>query len=76
MRNGEDARLPDYKERGTERWCIAHTWLNVYREMLYQICLDYSGLPDFRTLTLSDITFFYDGLRPTLKAHTKPQKQS
>lgn len=31
--------------------------------MLRQICRDYPGLPDPRTLSLSEIRFFYDGLR-------------
>lgn len=34
------------------------------REMLIQITLDYPGLPDPRTLTLYQIQFFYEGLRP------------
>ena len=44
--------------------------------MLRQVCADYAGLPDFRTLTLSEIRFFYDGLRPTLCRHTdtEPKK--
>jgi len=36
--------------------------------MLVQICLDYSGLPDVRTLDISEIRFFYDALRPSLLA--------
>jgi len=35
--------------------------------MLRQICMDYPGLPDPRTLTMTEIEFFYDGLRPSLK---------
>ena len=31
----------------------------VYGEMLLQVTRDYSGLPDCRTLTLSEIRFFY-----------------
>jgi len=53
----------------------AHTLVNVYTEMLRQICRDYSGLPDCRTLTLGEIRFFYEGLRPELKAATKPRKK-
>lgn len=41
--------------------------------MLLQICRDYSGLPDARTLTMSNIRFFYEGIRPELKKHTKPK---
>lgn len=42
----------------------------VYREMLLQICSDYPGLPDPRELSLTEIRFFYGGLRPGLKKHT------
>jgi len=39
--------------------------------MIRQICRDYAGLPDFRTLSLSEIRFFYEGLRPELKRHSE-----
>jgi hypothetical protein len=39
--------------------------------MLLQICREYPGLPDPRTLTLDEIRFFYDDLRPELKSRTK-----
>lgn len=52
---------------------FVHTAPVVYREMLLQVCRDYAGLPDPRTLSLDDILFFYDGLRAELKKHTKPQ---
>ena len=51
-----------------------HTLLNVYGEMLLQITRDYSALGDFRKLTLTEIRFFYDGLRPELRDATKPRK--
>ena len=57
MRNGADARLSSAKA--------------TYREMLLQIARDYAGLPDVRTLTVPEIVFFYDGLRPELRKHTK-----
>jgi hypothetical protein len=38
-----------------------------YGAMLLQICRDYPGLPDPRSLTLADIRFFYDGIRHELK---------
>ena len=60
MRNGVDEKLP----KGD------NTRINVYKEMLLQVARDYSGLPDVRTLTASQIRFFYDGLRAELKAHT------
>ena len=34
--------------------------------MLLQICRDYATLPDIRTLELSEIRFFYNGLRHEL----------
>jgi len=45
----------------------------VYTEMLLQVCRDYAGLPDPRSLTLSEIRFFYNGLRRELREHTKPK---
>ncbi len=47
-----------------------------YIEMLLQICRDYPGLPDPRTLTAYEIRFFYDGLRSELKEHTKPKPKA
>jgi hypothetical protein len=46
----------------------------VYGEMLLQISMDYPGLPDPRTLSMSQIRYFYDGLRGALKERTKPPK--
>lgn len=43
--------------------------------MLLQICRDYPGLPDPRTLKIREIKFFYDGLRNELKEHTKPKSK-
>lgn len=63
VRHGEDFKLPGG----------ANTFGVVYGEMLRQIARDYSGLPDVRTLTATEILFFYDGLRPELKAHTAPK---
>lgn len=48
--------------------------MNVYREMLWQICRDYPGLPDPRSLTVEEICFFYEGLRAELREHTKPKR--
>ena len=50
-----------------------HTFVPVYTEMIWQITRDYGGLPDVRTLKVSEIRFFYDGLRQELKACTKPR---
>lgn len=57
MRNGADARLPSASA--------------TYREMLLQCARDYAGLPDARTLTIGELVFFYDGLRPELHKHTR-----
>lgn len=53
VRNGEDVLLASAAD--------------TYRVMLLQIAKDYPGLPDARTLTVPEIVFFYDGLRPELK---------
>lgn len=39
--------------------------------MLVQISLDYASLPDVRTLELSDIRFYYNGIRAQLLAQKK-----
>lgn len=62
--------LPPDGKTGTP----THTLLNVHREMMLQICRDYSSLPDPRTLTFAEIRWFYDGLRAELKRHTKGGK--
>jgi hypothetical protein len=58
VRNGADAQL------GSAR--------ATYCEMLLQIARDYPGLPDPRTLTVPEIVFFYEGVRPELIKHTRP----
>jgi hypothetical protein len=58
VRNGADARLSSGQA--------------TYREMLLQIARDYAGLPDPRTLSIGEILFFYNGLRPELHKHTRP----
>lgn len=63
VRFGEDTKL----EKGQ------HNFTNVYTEMFLQICRDYSSLPDPRTLRMSEIRFYYDGLRSELKEHTRPK---
>lgn len=42
--------------------------------MLLQICSDYPGLGDPRELSLTEIRFFYNGLRSTLRKHTAQKK--
>lgn len=63
MRHGIDEKLP----------LGLNTFQNVYSEMLIQISRDYSGLPDVRTMKVSEIVFFYNGLRAELKQYTKPK---
>lgn len=41
--------------------------------MLVAVCLEYATLPNPRTLTLTEIRFFYNGIRRSLKEHTKPK---
>lgn len=70
MRAGKDERLARDKETGV----LMHTCSNVYPEMLLEICRWYSALPDPRTLTLTEIRFFFEGIRPSLHEATKPRK--
>lgn len=44
--------------------------------MLLQIAREYAGLPDVRTLTVAEIAFFYEGLKPDLKKYTAPKSKS
>jgi hypothetical protein len=71
VRDGKDYRFARDRETGLAR----HTARHVYREMLLQISEFYSGLPDVRTLTASEIRFFYNGMRASLHAMTKPRPQ-
>lgn len=63
VRHGEDARL----------YHGDHHRVSVYSEMLLQVVRDYSGLPNCRDLSDSEIRWFYDGLRAELKQATKPR---
>lgn len=40
---------------------------------LLQIARDYASLPDIRVLKLSEILFYYDGLRDELERRTAPR---
>jgi len=51
-----------------------HTFFNVYREMLLQVLMDYTGLGNWRDLTYDEVEFFYEALRPSLRRATKPEK--
>lgn len=46
----------------------------IYQEMILQICMNYTSIPDVRTMDLDEIEFFYDGLKSILKETTKPTK--
>ena len=69
VRHGVDERL---RERvvGTVLY-PGNTLPVVYCEMLLQVCKEYPGLPDARTLKLSEIKFFYDGCRNELKKYSE-----
>jgi hypothetical protein len=76
VRNGADVPLPKDRETGRS----AHTLVNVYREMLVHICREYPSLPDPRSLTMSEIRFFYEPLResvlkPKPKQQPKPKRR-
>lgn len=70
MLRGRDGRLPYDKK--TDR--TNHTVANVYRSMLWQIHRDYGTLTDPRAMTLGEIGFWYDGLRPELRERTKRKR--
>lgn len=73
MRGGSDVQLQRLRDRETGASAEQHTLHRVHAEMLLQICRDYPTLPDPRTLTLSEIRFFYNGLRRELRQSTKPK---
>jgi hypothetical protein len=70
VREGGDSKRD--RDRDTKK--STHKLIPVYREMLLQICRDYTGLPDPRTLTLVEIAFFYEALREELHRRTKLKK--
>lgn len=58
---------------GTDEKLKYNMFNSVYAAMLLQICRDYPGLPDPRTLKAREIRFFYNDLRKELRKHTKPK---
>lgn len=62
--------MPRDRETGKS----THTLLPVYCEMLLQVCRDYPSLPNPRSLTLTEIRFFYNGSRNTLYEMTRPRQ--
>jgi hypothetical protein len=69
VRGGYDWKLEPHRETGV----ATHTLPNVYGEMMLQVCSDYPNAPPARTMTLSEIRFFYEGLRAGLRKTTKPK---
>lgn len=49
-----------------------HTMGTVLMEMVLQVCMDYSSLPDYRTMDTDDIIRFYEGIRPAVMLATRP----
>lgn len=73
IRHGIEERLPIKIDAKTGVSYATNLFFRVHREMLLQICQDYNSLPDYRTLSVSEIRFFYGGLREGLKETTKPR---
>ena len=69
VRFGSDQRRAKDKETGRS----THTLLPVYCEMLAQICRDYATLPNPYALTMREIRFWFEWLRPELHVRTKPK---
>jgi hypothetical protein len=47
----------------------------VYSTMMFQIAADFPGIPNVLRFTLSEIRFWYNGERSSLKQRTKPRKK-
>lgn len=83
MLGGSDKRLPLKLDREASKqgpkpkkvYRRDHTCSVVHRSMLWQICSDFRVLPDPRTLTITEIVFWYDGLREVLRQRTKPKRK-
>ncbi len=43
-----------------------------YNHLAVALCTHYSGLPDYRTLYLSEMRMFYDAMRKSLERLTAP----
>lgn len=73
VRDGEDVRA-HYRDKKTGEIHYCDTLIPVYSEMLAQCMRDYPGLPDFRTLTMTEIRWCYEWLRSGLREATKPKQ--
>ena len=67
VRGGVDSQQPEREGGHRLPW--------VYAEMLYDCVVNLPGLPDPRTLTMSEIRWFYERLRPSLREMTKPREK-
>lgn len=74
VRGGIDAPLPPVVDKETGERRDGNTFPRVHTEMLHQVLLDYGGLGDWRALTASEIRFFYDGIRGSLKRSSAKKK--
>lgn len=45
----------------------------VYSEMFLQVCRLYTSLPDPRTMTMREVSFYFEGCRAELQELTKPK---
>lgn len=60
----------DLVSKGRSKHCRGIT---AAQTALLQVARDYAGLPDVRELKLSEILFYYDGLRGELEKRTAPR---
>lgn len=49
-------------------------WIDVHVRMLVEIAHSYHCLPDLRTLSASDIRWYYGNIVASLKEASKPRK--
>lgn len=60
--------LPSHDERGKFTSRSMHTiWHGVYDQFIVALLNNYSTLPDYRTLPMSEVRFLYRALVPFLK---------
>lgn len=71
MRGGGDFRFPEDVKGGV----YGHTLPNVYGEMMMQIAMDFPALPSVHAMRMSEIRFWYNGLRAVLKKRTAPKQK-
>lgn len=69
VRGGADVSLTQHDHDG--RVCSASYRIVVYREMLFQIMIEFSSLPNFKELESYEIALFYDNIRRNIKERQK-----